>query len=54
MILLIHLLQHLGVPTGSAIAIVIAAKKLLNGVTARLGHDRNDHDGSQRHPRDYR
>jgi hypothetical protein len=54
MILLIHLLQHLGVPTGAAIAIVIAAKKLLKGVTARLGHGHNDHDASRRHPRDYR
>jgi hypothetical protein len=53
-ILLIHLLQHLGVPSGAAIAIVIAGKKLLKGVTARLGHGHNDHDGSQRHPRDYR
>jgi hypothetical protein len=29
MIFLIHLLEHFGVPSGAAIAIVIAGKKLL-------------------------
>lgn len=44
MIILIHLLQHLGIPSGAAIAIVIAARKLLKGGVARaragLDHDR--------------
>jgi hypothetical protein len=35
-------------------AAVIAAKKLLKGATARLGRGHDDHDGSQRHPHDYR
>ena len=35
MIIVIHLLQHLGLPSGAAIAIVIAAKKFLKGGIAR-------------------
>lgn len=54
MILLIHLLEHLGVPSGAAIAIVIAGKKLLKSGAAKLGRDHDHHERSQRHPRDYR
>ncbi|HTX26704.1 MAG TPA: hypothetical protein VME19_06775 [Streptosporangiaceae bacterium] len=43
MIIVIHLLEHLGVPAGAAIAIVIAAKKSLKvGIgrtSARRGRD---------------
>ncbi|MBV9792932.1 MAG: hypothetical protein JO016_03255 [Actinobacteria bacterium] len=39
MITLIHLLQHLGLPSGVAIAVVIAGRKLIKGGLARtLGH----------------
>lgn len=53
MILLIHLLEHLGLPSGAAIAVVIAARKLVKGgitkISARRGSDRG-----QRDHRDYR
>lgn len=44
MILLIHLLEHLGVPSGVAIAVVIGARKALKGVTGRTsqGQRRDD------------
>jgi hypothetical protein len=51
---LVHLLEHLGVPSGAAIA--IAGNKLLKGGTSRIGA-RRGRDGrgrSQGHPRDYR
>jgi hypothetical protein len=51
MILLVHLLEHLGVPSGTAIGIVIAGKKFLNGAGAKMGRRRNRH---QRSLRDYR
>jgi hypothetical protein len=56
MILLIHLLEHLGVPSGGAIAIVITGKKLLKGGTSKIGarRGRDDRGRSQGHPRDYR
>lgn len=56
MILLIHLLEHLGVPAGAAIAVVIGAKKLLTGGAAKLGarRDRDDRCRGQRHPREHR
>lgn len=41
MIILIHLLQHLGLPSGAAIGIVIAGKKLLKGRIARTGARRD-------------
>ena len=44
MIFLIHLLEHMGLPSGAAIAVVIAARKLLKAGTSRVtghrGHDR--------------
>jgi hypothetical protein len=45
MIIVIHLLEHLGVPSGAAIAIVIAARKLLKGGTARTGLGRDRRQG---------
>jgi hypothetical protein len=44
MIFLIHLLEHLGVPSGAAIAIAITAKKLLKSGTSKIGarHDSDD------------
>ena len=51
MIILIHLLQHLGIPSGAAIAIVIAGRKLRKSGVARTGAAR-DHD--RRRPRDDR
>jgi hypothetical protein len=53
MIIAIHLLQHLGVPSGAAIAIVIAAKKFLKGGIARTV-TRRDRDREQGSSRDYR
>jgi hypothetical protein len=41
-ILLIHLLEHLGIPSGAAIAIVIAGRKLVRAGGARMGARRND------------
>jgi hypothetical protein len=40
-IFLIHLLEHLGLPSGAAIAIVIAGRKLLKAGAARMSPDRN-------------
>ena len=51
MIIMIHLLQHLGVPAGAAIAIVIAARKFLKGGIARTAARRDREQGSSR---DYR
>lgn len=50
MIIVIHLLQHLGVPSGAAIAIVIAARKFLKGGIARTAarRDRGREQGSSR------
>jgi len=52
MIFLIHLLEHFGVPSGAAIAIVIAGKKLLKGGTSKIGayRDRDDRFDGQGHP----
>lgn len=48
MIILIHLLQHLGLPSGAAIAVVIAARKFLKGGIARIGgHRDRDRDRDQ-------
>ncbi|MGH3151472.1 MAG: hypothetical protein ACRDOB_12195 [Streptosporangiaceae bacterium] len=44
MILLIHLLEHLGVPSGAAIAMVIAGKKLLTGGAAKIDARRHRDD----------
>jgi hypothetical protein len=43
MIILIHLLEHLGVPSGVAIGVVIAVMKVVKGGGARLRgrRDRN-------------
>ena len=56
MIILIHLLQHLGLPAGVAIAVVIAGRKLLKGVTAKTSGrgDRGRGDRRQRRSRVYR
>ena len=40
MIFLIHLLEHFGVPSGAAIAIVIAVKKAVKAGGARIGQQR--------------
>jgi hypothetical protein len=36
MIALIHLIEHLGLPSGVAIAVVIAARKLLTAGTSKI------------------
>jgi hypothetical protein len=53
---LIHLLEHLGVPSGAAIAIAITSNKLLKGGTSKIGarRGRDDRDRSQGHPHYYR
>ena len=51
MITLIHLLQHLGLPSGAAIAVVIAGQKLLSGGMARTGARRDHSRMSSRHYR---
>jgi hypothetical protein len=53
MILLIHLLQHLGIPSGIAMAVVIAGRKLMRGGTSK---NRNRRDGGRdrRRSRAYR
>jgi hypothetical protein len=39
MIILIHLLEHIGLPSGVAIGLVIAAKKALaGGISRTRGH----------------
>jgi len=53
MILLIHLLEHLGVPSGAAIAVVIAGRKAVRGAVGRTGPHRDRGQGQGR-PRDYR
>jgi hypothetical protein len=53
MIFLIHLLEHLGLPSGVAIAIVIACRKALNAGASRLSGHR-DHDRRRRSVRGYR
>jgi hypothetical protein len=50
MILLIHLLEHMGVPAGAAIAIVITGKKLLRAGTSKIGAGRGS-DGRDRRQR---
>jgi hypothetical protein len=52
-IFLVHLLEHLGVPSGAAIAIVIAGRKALKAGTARMG-GRRDRDRGRRYVRGYR
>ena len=47
MIILIHLLQHLGVPSGIAIAIVIAVMKVVKGGGKKLGARRDRDSSSQ-------
>ena len=59
MILLIHLLQHLGLPSGVALAVVIAARRLLKGArvpgrAVRSARTRDHRDRSRRHSRAYR
>jgi hypothetical protein len=51
MIIVIHLLRHLGVPSGAAIAMVVAAKKFLKGGIVRPAARRGREQGSSR---DYR
>jgi len=53
MIILIHLLEHLGVPSGAAIAIIIAGRKLVKGGLARTGA-RRDQDRDRSRSRDHR
>jgi hypothetical protein len=56
MIILIHLLEHLGVPTGAAIAVVIGGKKFLTAGAAKIGprRDRGNRDRDRRPLRNYR
>jgi hypothetical protein len=51
MIILIHLLEHIGLPSGVAIGLVIAAKKALTGGISKT---RGRRDSDQRHSRGYR
>lgn len=53
---LIHLLEHLGVPSGAAIAIAITGSRLLKGGTSKIGarRGRDDRDRSHGHQHDYR
>ena len=37
MIVLVHLLEHLGVPSGAAIAVVIVVMKFIKGGSAQIG-----------------
>ena len=48
---LVHLLEHLGVPSGAAIAVVIVVMKFIKGGSAKIGARR---DRGQRHPGEYR
>jgi hypothetical protein len=50
-ITLIHLLQHLGIPAGVAIAVVIAGKKALTGGISKT---RGRRDSDRRRSRGYR
>jgi hypothetical protein len=52
-IFLIHLLEHLGVPSGAAIAVVIAGRKALKAGAAKVGGSR-DRDRDRRSARGYR
>jgi hypothetical protein len=50
MILLIHLLQHLGLPSGVAIAVVVAGRKLFKGGNSRTRDRRSrGRDRGRRH-----
>jgi hypothetical protein len=50
-IILIHLLEHLGIPSGAAIAVVIAGKKALTGGVSKT---RGRRDRDQRRSHGYR
>jgi hypothetical protein len=56
MIILIHLLEHLGVPAGAAITVVTGGKKFLTGGAAKIGarRDRGNRGRDRRPLRDYR
>jgi hypothetical protein len=49
MIILIHVLEHFGVPSGAAIAVVIGVMKVVKGGAAKLGAHR-DPDGHRTFP----
>jgi hypothetical protein len=51
MIILIHLLEHLGLSAGVAIGLVIAAKKALTGGVSKA---REHREGDRRRSRGYR
>jgi hypothetical protein len=51
MIILIHLLEHLGLPSGAAIAIVIAGRKFLKGGIGRTVTRRDRDQRSSHHYR---
>ena len=53
MIFLIHLLQDLGIPSGVAIAVIIAGRKLLRSGTAKNSNHR-DRARDRRRSRAYR
>jgi hypothetical protein len=52
-IFLIHLLEHLGVPSGAAIAVVVAGRKAVKAGASRVGPHR-DRDRERRSARGYR
>jgi hypothetical protein len=56
MIILIHLLEHLGLPFGAAIAVVIGGKKFLTGGVAKISarRDRGYRERDRRPVRNYR
>jgi hypothetical protein len=52
-IFLIHLLEHMGLPSGAAIAVVIAGRKALKAGTWRMAPPRS-RDRDRRSVRGYR
>ena len=53
MIFLIHLLQDLGIPSGVALAVIIASRKIYNGGTSKNRNQR-DRGRDRRRSRAYR
>lgn len=51
MFILVHLLEHLGLPSGAAIVVVIVVMKLIKGGARRLGARS---DRGQGHPAEFR
>jgi hypothetical protein len=53
MTLLIHLLEHLGVPSGTAVAVAVAGRKFVKRGFASIG-TRRDRDDRRWRPHDHR